>query len=507
MPKQRMALRMIKDVIRLKWDGELSHEQIAAALGVSKGVVAKYVGLADAAGLDWVQVRDWDERQLACRLLPRAAASTPYVEPDWGRVHLELARKGVTLMLLWEEYVAAHPEQRTWRYTQFCEHYKAYAGRLRRSMRQQRRAGEKLFIDFAGSTVPLAGGGRAHVFVSALGASSYTFACATEGERLEHWVESIVRALLFYGGVPQLIVPDQARAVIAQPDRYEPGTHRTLLDLARHYCTSILAARPAAPRDKAPVESAVQVVTRWVLARLRQLRFEHVAEVDRAIAALLPALNERPFQKLPGSRASVFAQIDRPALRPLPPARYELARFKTVKVHVDYHVEIDGHRYSVPHALVGQTLEARLTMRGVELLLRGTRVASHARSQRRGGFTTVDAHMPASHRAHREWTPQRLIDWAGRIGVATGEVVNRLLAERRHPEHGYRACLGLLSLAKRYGTARLEAACERALALGAYQYRHVRAVLANNRDRVGPDSTSDWTSPTHANVRGPGYYQ
>jgi len=498
---------MIKDVIRLKWDAQLPHEQIAAALGVSKGVVGKYVGLAAAAGLSWERVREWDERQLAQRLLPRAAATTPYVEPDWGRVHLELARKGVTLMLLWEEYVANHPEQRTWRYTQFCEHYKAYARTLRRSMRQHRRAGEKLFIDFAGSTVPLVGGGRAHVFVSALGASSYTFACATEAERLEHWVESIVRALLYYGGVPQLIVPDQARAVISRPDRYEPGAHRTLLDLARHYSTSILAARPGTPTDKAAVESAVQVVTRWILARLRQLRFESVAEVDRAIAALLPALNNRPFQKLPGSRASVFAEIDRPALRTLPSSRYELARFKTVKVHVDYHVEIDGHRYSVPHPLVGQELEARLTARGVELLMRGSRVASHARSHRRGGFTTVDAHMPASHRAHREWTPQRLIEWGRRIGVATGEVVSRLLAERRHPEHGYRACLGLLSLAKRYGTARLEAACERALALGAYQYRHVREVLLNNRDRTGADAASDWTSPAHANVRGPGYYQ
>jgi len=506
-PKKRMDLRMIKDMIRLKWEGQLSHEQIAVALGVSKGAVSKYVGLAMAAGLDWQAVREWDERQLVGRLLPNSPSASPYVEPDWGRIHLELGRKGITLMLLWEEYVAAHAEGRTWRYTQFCEHYKAFSRRLKRSMRQHRRAGEKLFVDYAGSTVPLIGGGRAHVFVGAMAASSYTFACATEAEKLEDWIESLVRALAFYEGVPQLIVPDNPRAMISVPDRYEPRAHDTVLDFARHYATSVLPARPRSPRDKAAAESAVQVVTRWILARLRHHRFGSVYEVDRAIGELLPSLNNREFQKLPGSRASVFAQLDRPALMPLPKHRYELARFKTVKVHIDYHVEIDQHRYSVPHALVGQHLEARVTRHVVELLLRGNRVASHIRSSQPGGFTTVTEHMPAAHRAHLEWTPQRLIDWGMRIGVATGEVVTRLLQERRHPEHGYRACLGLLSLAKRFGTARLEAGCERALQLGAYQYRHVRDVLVNRRDRIDATAANDWTSPAHGNVRGPGYYQ
>jgi transposase len=497
---------MIKDIIRLKWEGELSHEQIAAALAVSKGVVTKYVGLAAAAGLDWETVREWDERQLLTRLLPRSASPAPYVQPDWGRIHQELSRKGVTLLLLWEEYVAEHAEGRTWRYTQFCEHYKAFTRRLKRSMRQHRRAGEKLFVDFAGSTLPLLDGSRAHVFVSALGASSYTFACATGTERLEDWIESMTRALTFYDGVPQLIVPDNARALISHPDRYEPQAHDTVLDFARHYSTSVLPARPRSPRDKAAVESSVQVVSRWILARLRHARLASVYEADGAIATLLPAVNERAFQKLPGSRASVFAQIDRPALMPLPWSRYELARFKTVKVHIDYHVEIDGHRYSVPHALVGQSLDARITARAVELLARGHRVASHVRSNRRGEFSTVAEHMPAAHRAHLEWTPQRLIDWGRRIGLATGELIRRVLEQHKHPEHGYRACLGLLGLAKRYGALRLEAACQLALSLGACRYRHVRDILLNNRDRVDAAS-AEWTSPEHANVRGPSYYQ
>lgn len=503
-----MALRMIKDVIRLKWEARLSHDGIAAALKVSKGVVARYVALAGAAGLDWEMVRDWDERELVARLLPRSADASPVVVPDWGRVHRELDRKGVTLMLLWQEYVAEHADQRTWRYTQFCELYKAFASRLKRSMRQRRRAGEKLFIDYAGPTVPLAGGGRAQVFVAAMGASSYTFACATEAQKLEDWIGSMVRALAFYGGVPQLIVPDNARAVIADPDRYEPRANLTVLDFARHYGTSILPARPVSPRDKATAESAVQVVTHWVLARLRHQRFDTVSEVDAAIAGLLPSLNDRPFQKLPGSRASTFAELDRPVLMPLPVSRYEIARFKTVKVHIDYHVEIDGHRYSAPQARVGQTLEARLTAHAVELLLRGNRIASHARNSRRGGFTTVDAHMPAAHRAHRDWTPERLIHWGQRIGLATGEVVVRILERNKHPEHGYRACLGLLGLARRYGNARLEAACERTLVLGVFKYRHVRDILLNNRDQVDEDaSDAGWTSPLHPNLRGPGHYQ
>ena len=499
---------MIKDLIRLKYQSHLSHEQIAGTLKISKGAVAKYVALAQAAGLDWDTIQSWSEQRLTSALLPNTTSSQPYVVPDWARIHRELDRKGVTLMLLWQEYVAANEDARTWRYTQFCERYKAFSQTLKRSMRQHRRAGEKLFIDFAGSTVPLRDGSRAQVFVSAMAASSYVFACATPAQRLDDWIGCMVRALHFYGGVPQLIVPDNARAVIATPDRYEPQANRTVQDMARYYGTSVLPARPRTPRDKASAESSVQVITRWVLARLRHQRFDSVAQVDAAIAQHLPSLNDRPFQKLPGSRASVFAELDAPALMPLPGQPYELARFKTVKVHIDYHVELEGHRYSAPHALVGQSLEARVTRHGIELLLRGQRVAAHARSDRRGGFTTIEAHMPAAHRAHMQWTPQRLIEWGQHVGVACGELITRLLQTYKHPEHGYRSCLGLLSLSKRYGSARLDAACERALALGTVRYSHVRDLLANNRDLLDQaDTESGWSSPEHANLRGPGYYQ
>jgi len=500
-------MRKIKDVLRLKLDAKLSHEQIAAALHISKGVVAKYVALANAAGLDWATVSTLDESALEQRLLAKLAKPAAYAMPDYGRIHQELRRKGVTLMLLWEEYQADYAEQQTYRYTQFCEHYRAFAKRLKRSMRQTHRAGEKLFIDFAGPTIPLTDGGRAHIFVAALGASSYTFACATPRETMADWLDATAQALSFYGGCPQLIVPDNTRSMIVDPDRYEPRSNDTVQDFARHYGTSVLPARPYHPQDKGKVESAVQVVERWILARLRHQTFASVHDVNRALRPLLDQLNQRPFQKLPGSRATAFAALDAPALLPLPAQRYELAQFKTVKVHIDYHVEVDGHFYSVPHAYVGQSLDARSTRHTVELLQRGQRVASHVRSERRGAFTTVAEHMPAAHRAHMEWTPQRLINWGNDIGLATGAVVTRLLEQYKHPEHGYRACLGLLSLAKRYGRPRLEAACTVALQLGAYKYRHVRDILANNRDRATPTPSNDWTSPTHANVRGPSYYQ
>ena len=500
-------MRKIKDVLRLKLDAKLAHEQIAAALHISKGVVAKYVGLARDAELDWVTISALSETELEQRLLATPAKPARYAMPNYGRIHQELRRKGVTLMLLWEEYQAEYADQQTYRYTQFCEHYREFAKRLKRSMRQTHRAGEKLFIDFAGPTLPLTDGGRAHIFVAALGASSYTFACATPRETLADWLDGTAQALTFYGGVPQLIVPDNARAMIVDPDRYAPRSHDTVQDFAQHYGTSVLPARPYHPQDKGKVESAVQIVERWILARLRHQTFATVQGVNVALRPLLDQLNQRAFQKLPGSRASAFAALDAPALRPLPAQPYELAQFKTVKVHIDYHVEVDGHRYSVPHALVGQTLDARLTRRTVELLHRGQRVASHARCERRGAFTTVAEHMPAAHRAHMEWTPQRLIHWGNDIGLATGTVVTRLLEQFKHPEHGYRACLGLLALAKRHGRDRLEAACTVALQLGAYQYRHVRDILANHRDRAAPAPSTDWTSPAHANVRGPDYYQ
>ena len=522
-----MNTRMIKETLRYKLELGHSHERTARALNISKGVVAKYATLANEAGLDWPQIAAMTETELHARLMPArgaadgfaigddgsddsgpgSSATGPYVQPDYAEIHRELSRKGMTLMLLWHEYQANHPQARTYRYSQYCDRYRRWAKTLKRSMRQIHRAGEKLFVDFAGPTLGLTDGSRAHIFVAALGASGYTYALATEAEKTVHWIEGMSGALHFIGGVVALIVPDNPRAVIAQISRYEPRATDSVLDFARHYCTSVLPARPHTPQDKAKVESSVQVVERWIMARLRHVAFTTIGEVNRAITPLLEDLNNRPFQKLPGSRRSVFMQIDAPALSSLPLQRYEMATFKTVRVHVDYHVEVDHHYYSVPHQLVGQSMDARVTRTCVEVLHRGQRVAAHVRSANIGGFTTLDAHMPANHLAQRSWTPQRLIDWGLTIGVSTGGLIHKLLQRFKHPEHGYRSSLGLLALSKRYGKDRLEGACALALTLGTCQCRHVKAILVSGRDQLKPATADLWSSPAHDHVRGPGYYQ
>jgi transposase len=500
-------MRQIKDVLRLTLELHHSQRHIAASLGLSKGVVAKYIKLASDAGLHWPQIEVMSETELHHRLLGTVARATGFVTPDFARMHQELHRKGMTLMLLWQEHSERHPDATIHSYSQFCENYRRYAKTLKRSMRQVHRAGEKLFIDYAGPTVALVDGNRAHIFVAALGASGYTFAYATPRETMADWLGATAQALRFYGGCTELIVPDNPKALIANPDRYEPRANDTVLEFARHYNTSVLPARPRRPQDKAKAESAVQVVERWILMRLRHHRFETVDEVNEAIEPLLHQLNNKPFQKLPGSRASVFAEIDVPALRALPMQAWEHAVFKTVKAHIDSHVEFDEHYYSVPHPLIGQQMEVRATQRCVEVLHRGQRVASHARSAHKGKFTTVPEHLPEGYRAHLQWSPERLIHWGQDIGAATGSLVRRMLEARQHPEHGYRACLALLSLAKRYSKPRLEAACLIALELGTTKASHVREILANGRDLVKPSTTLPWVSPAHANVRGAGYYR
>lgn len=508
-------MRNIKEVLRLKFDCGLSHACIARALGLSKGVVSKYVARAQIAGLDWPAVSALDEAQIAARLCPAAtAARGERASIDLPWVHRELHRKGVTLQLLWQEYSQANAGRATYQYTQFCQHYQDYAGALRRSMRQVHRAGEKLFIDYAGPTVPIVNPDtgelrRAHIFVAVLGASNYTYACATVGETQSDWLRGLSQALAFFGGVPALVVPDNPRALIKNPDRYEPAVNRATQACAEHYGTVILPARPRKPQDKAKVEVGVQVVERWILARLRHQCFFTLAALNQAIAALLVDLNARPFKKLPGCRREWFETIDRPALAPLPEQPFELAQFKVCRVNIDYHVEIDGHYYSVPHALVRREVEARVTDTTIEILHAGRRVASHARSLRVGQHSTVAEHMPAAHRAHLEWTPRRFLRWAEDIGPATRQLVDYLLTTKPHPEMGYRSCLGLLSLARRFGDARLEAGCARTWAIGSRTRRSVLSILEGGLDRQPlPNSIAqaDWISPDHDNLRGADYY-
>ena len=504
-------MRRIRDTLRLHLQAGLSYSELARTLKISKSVVGKYVSLARAAGVDWAMVQALSDEELEARLYrPAVPKSSHQLAPDFALVHQELKRAGVTLQLLWEEY--ARDNALAYKYTSFCIKYRAFAQGLKRSMRQIHIGGEKLFVDYAGQTVPLidASTGEitaAQIFVATLGASNYTYACATARQTTADWIGAQVRALEFFQGVPRLVVPDQARALIKYPDRYDPEPNRTYEEFAAHYGCALLAARPGHPRDKPKVEGAVLLVERWILARLRNRRFFHLGELNGAIAELIIDLNQRPFKKLPGCRRSAFEELDAPALKALPATRYEISRWKSAKVNIDYHVEFDAHYYSVPHRLVGSTVELRVTDTLVEIFQANQRVACHALSHKRGGHTTVAEHMPASHRAHLEWTPAKLIDWGRRIGVATAAVVTWQLEHRPHPEQGYRACLGLKRLAREYTPARLEAACTRALAIRSPKLRSVTSILKSGLDRqqsLLPATTA--ALPEHENVRGPDYY-
>jgi transposase len=513
-PAQRIAMRQIREVLRLNDECALSYSQIARSLGISKGSVANYLRTAQSAGLTHEQAAGLDDAAFLARLYPQRYVYPKFAAPDFALVHRELKRKGVTLTLLWEEYrdsAQGVPYSRS----RFYERYQEFVSTLRRSMRQTHTAGEKLFVDYAGQTVPVidtASGEerRAHVFVAVWGASNYTYAEATWSETKADWIGAHVNALAYAAGAPALLVPDNPKALISEANRYEPEPNRTYQALAEHYGCAVLPARPRKPRDKAKVEAGVQLVERWILARLRHRRFYSLVELNTAIRELLEDLNNRPFQKLEGSRRSWFELLERPAIRPLPPTPFEYAEFKRARVsRLDYHVEFERHYYSVPHALVSEEVELRVTRTTVEVLYHHRRVASHARSARHGNYTTVAEHMPASHRAHHEWTPQRLVHWAGTIGVATQSVVAHVLETKPHPEQGYRACLGMLALARKYGERRLEAACARAVAIGAKSRKSVASILANGLDQqplrrsLDEDATA---LPAHSNVRGPRYY-
>jgi transposase len=504
-------MKKIIEVLRLKYAARLSHEKIARACGLSKGAVGKYVSATQALGITWPLPEEVDEARLEALLFPARQPSSRLVEPDYFQMHQALKRKGVTLQLLWAEYVAIHGES-GYRYSQYCHRYRQWRDRQKRSLRQVHLAGDKLFIDYCGPTVPIVNRHtgeirEAQVFVCVLGASSYTYAEATYTQSLPDWIASHQRALAFYGGVPALLVPDNLKSAVNLADRYEPGINATYAELAAHYGTAVLPARPYKPKDKAKAEVGVQVVERWILARLRHHTFFSLAELNAAIAELLPTLNERAFQGRTESRRDLFETIDRPALKPLPRDPYDYAEWRKAKPGIDYHISVDKRFYSVPHNLIGLTLDVRLTATTVEVLHKGQRVACHPR-QGQGRYSTDTAHMPKAHRAHRDWSPGRFLDWAKSIGPCTAQVIEQQLTDRPHPEHGYRSCLGLLKLARGYSKPRLEAACQRALAIHSASYRSVASILKQGLDQqpLPDDQTGQAELPLHTNVRGPGYY-
>ena len=505
-------MQKIKEILRLHFEAKLSQHQIAASLQVSSGVVNKYLSLAKAAQICWPLPADVNEAQLRLILKPYQKEVEPNRhELDYASIHQELKHKGVTLLLLWQEYDNTHGKK-AYRYAQFCSKYREWLFRQKPSMRQIHRAGEKLFIDYCGPTVdvidPETGEIRsAAIFVAILGASNYTYVETTWDQTLPNWIASHVRTFEFLGGVPALLVPDNLRSAVTKASRYEPTINQTYADLAIHYSTAILPARPYKPKDKAKVENAVLIVERWILARLRHQTFVGLAELNAAISKLLTELNHRQFKKLPGTRASQFEAIDKPALSSLPKNTYEFARFFEARVHVDYHVEVDGHYYSVPHQLIKQLVTIRLTVHVVECLHEGQRVASHVRSYIKGKHTSLPEHMPIAHQRYSEWSPGRFLNWGLDVGPCTRDIVQHLLNKSAHPEQGYRACFGTLTLAKRYGKERLEAACYRALAIGSPKRRSILSILEKGLDQQPLQKSESAPVKLHENIRGATHYQ
>ena len=503
-------MRKIRDVLRLSAEG-LSTRQMAASLAIGRTTLQGYLDRARQAGLNWplpVEMSDADLERLlfaGTALTARRRAS----QPDWAYVHRELRRKGVTLSLLWEEYRAVHPDG--YGYSRFCELYTQWEGKLSPVMRQRHPAGERLFVDYAGPTIDVVDPGTgevrtAQLFVATLGASNYTYAEASWTQGLPDWISSHVRAFGFFGGVAAQVVPDNLKAGVIRACFYDPEVNRTYADMAAHYDTAVVPARPRKPRDKAKVEGAVLLVERWILARLRNRQFFSLEEVNAAIRPLLTRLNDKASRHLGASRRQLFEQLDRPALKPLPVDAYVYAEWKKCRAGIDYHIAVDKHYYSVPYQLMKKELWARITARTIEVFHNGRRAASHVRTSGVGRHSTQRDHMPAHHRFRDDWTPQRIQARAARVGANVAIFAEVVMRARRHPEQGYRTCLGVIRLADKFGRDRLDAACGRALEIGAHSYSSVHSILKNGLDRKPRVRATEEPAITHINIRGADYF-
>lgn len=513
MPNPRVQMSRIKEVLRLKYESRLSHRQIAGALKVSIGTVSNYLLLFEQIRLSYPLSADLTEEAL--EKLFSAVKPPPkeceFAAPDFAEIHRQLKQKGVTRQLLWEEYAAVYPTNH-YRYTQFCFYYREWHKHLKVSLRQTYKAGEKLFVDYAGPVVEivdaLTGEYRtAQIFVAVWGASNYTFAEATFSQKLEDWIPSHIRAFEFFGGVPAMVVPDNLKSGVTKACRYEPLLNESYQRMLAYYQTCALPARPYKPQDKAKVEVGVQIVERWILARLRKRTFFSLFELNLSIRELLTQLNEKPFKKLVGNRRSAFAELDQPFLKPLPPARYEYSEWHKARVHFDCHIEVKRHYYSVPFQFVKQEIEVRVSEKTVECFAGGKRLAVHVRSSLVGSYSTQSCHLPKHHQAHLEWTPERLLRWAAGIGEQTRQLVTVLLNGKPHPEMAYRSSLGLLNLVKRYSAQRVENACRMALEIGSPNRRSVASILLRELDKLPlSEETATLEIPRHENIRGAEYY-
>ena len=523
MSQGRLSMKKLREVLRLHFECKLTNRKIAKALSLSPTTVGSYLLAAEIAELQWQEVSSLNDAELIvriephCQQLSRSSKRRKLIE--FIDIHNQLKKKGVTRELLHQEYQRSCGSAKAISYTEFCRQYRQFKKTLKPSMRQTHTAGEKIFVDYAGPTIDIynqetGAAQQAMIFVGVLGASNFTYAEATFTRSLPDWIGSHVRMFEYFGGVSEMIIPDNEKSAVNKACHYDPDLNPNYVALAAHYNTVVIPTRPYHPKDKAKVEVAVQVVERWILARLRHHKFFTLGELNEAIAKLLEELNNRPFKKLPGSRRSHFESYEKSALKPLPKHRYEFVLIKKAQVNLDYHVEIDEHYYSVPHQYIGKTVEYHLSQKIVSLFHNDQRIAIHKRSEVKGGSTTTTEHMPQAHKRHHEWVPSHFAEWAKKIGGSAATVADYFIKNKPHPECCYRIHLGLMNLEKKYGSSRLEEACKYALIQKIASFTSIKSILQTQVDKAPLAAVNDnsnqseqtSTSCQHNNLRGAAYY-
>jgi transposase len=506
-------MRRISEVLRLRFELGLGQRAIARACSISQSTVHEYLHRAAVAGVVWPLGEEWDEQRVEQALFGERQVVKRLPEqvlPDFPALHSQLQQHPhLTLQLAWEEYRQVHPEG--YGYSRFCELYQRWRGKQDVVLRQIHKPGEKGFVDWAGATIPVHDPVTgeiwpASLFVMVLGTSSYTYAEATRDQQLAAWINAHIHAFEYFSGVPRLLIPDNLRTGVSRACRYDPDLNPTYQEFAMHYDVGVVPARPYRARDKAKVEVGVQVAERWIIAALRHQKFFRLADLNNAIRELLERLNQRPFKKREGSRASVFAAVERNALRALPAEPFDMSQWSYARVNIDYHIAFDANFYSVPYTLVQERVEVRATPTTIEIFHKGQRVASHVRGHGQEQVFTQREHRPKSHQAHLEWTPSRMVHWAEQIGPHTAKLFERILAEKPHPEMGYRSCLGIIRLAEEFSAARMEAAADRAIRTGACRYKSVKSILKNSLDQQ-PLPPPLPLPPSHDNIRGAEYFE
>ena len=510
MARGRLPMRKVKKVLGFHFEEGRSARAIATHCGMARRSVASVLERFAASGLSWPEAGDMAEEALEAALFPAPTQAAPQQEVDWAKVETDLSEQGVTLKLLWEEWRETHPGGMS--YPTWCRRFREWRPRRDATMRQNRRPGERLFVDYAGMTIPIMIDGAEHeaqVFVASMGVSGRLYAEATLSQKIEDWCASHVRCFEDMGCVPQVVVPDNIKPAVIKPSRYEPVLNETYADLLEHYDVQGFPARVRKPRDKALVENGVLQGERWILAPLRKRVFHDLPSANRAIGAQVEKINSRPYADGTGeNRYGRFESVDLPHMKPLPERRWQHTVWRKNTVHRDYHIAIDYHFYSVPHELIGKEVDVRLRDNLIDVFLRGRHVASHIRSSARGRATTVEEHKPKAHqRAGVEATRAQLEKSARDIGPHVHAYVVVLMKRQNNPEFGFRACYGVLRLAKSYEQDRFDGACRYALELGTRSYRGLENILRTGADLAAAEQEPDTMPIDHSNIRGPEAYR